>query len=249
VEIGLKDRFTQGKPLNIKEVSIMALVKSPLLSVEARGTTAGVTFTTTYAGAVAKAKPHPAGSLMGVRPRRRSIMGYLSRLWGSLSNAERQSWRDWASDHPGINKFGDPFIMSGINAFIMLNHHAIRLFGFGSENDLPPVDPPVSAIEVLSAAKGIGLAGDIDLTWTELGAGIEADTWEIQIAGPFQSEGRVEVLSRFAYVAKVAGNVLLDTISGLDVGFWYWFRARYVALDGQISAWDYAQQTPYEGGV
>lgn len=222
----------------------MALVKNPLMSVEARGTTAGVTFTSTYAGWVAKAKPHPSISIQGIRPRNRSIMGWLSRQWGLLTDAQRQSWRDWASDHPGTNKFGDPFIMQGMNAYIMLNHNVLRLFPGSTEYDLPPEDPPASSIKLLTAVSGATNPGDVDLTWTEFGAGTPGDGWEIQIAGPFQSQGRVEVYSRFAYTLKVAGDVLLATVDGLDQGFWYWFRVRFLDSFGQKTAWEYAQATP-----
>jgi len=222
----------------------MALVKNPLMSVDARGSVAGITFTKTFAGPVAKAKPIPTASIRGWRPTIRSIMGYLSRKWSTLSDIERQAWRDWASTHPGTNKFGDPFIMSGANAYVMLNSHALRLFTTGSDNDLPPELPPVSNIEWLIATTGAGVAGDIDLAWSELGVGIAADKWEVQIAGPFQSQGRVEVKSRFHYVARQAGNVMAYTAPGLTEGFWYWFRVRYVAKDGQTTAWGYSQATP-----
>jgi len=222
----------------------MALVKNPLMSYEAAGSVAGVTYSKGPGGAQAKRKPIPSASMWGMRPRIRSILGWLSRQWASLSDLQRESWRDWALDHPGSNKFGDPFIMSGANAYVMLNHAAVRLFGVGAENDLPPVDPPVSSIEKLTGITGAVSAGDVDLSWTELGTGIAGDKWEIQMAGPFQSPGRVEVMSRFAFKQDVAGNVLLDTVSGLDEGFWYWFRVRYVALDGQVTAWQYAQATP-----
>lgn len=221
----------------------MALVKNPLMSVEARGTTAGVTFTKTYAGYVAKAKPHASYSIRGWRPRIRSIIGYLSRQWGELTDGQRQSWRDWATDHPGINKFGDPFIMSGINAFVMLNHNVVRR-SQQTYNGLPPEDPPASAVNTLTVITGAVAAGDVDLAWTELGTGIVTDNWEVQIAGPFQSQGRVEVASRFAYITWIAGNILLATVSGLDEGFWYWFRVRYIAADGQDTAWVYGQATP-----
>jgi len=222
----------------------MALVKNPLMSYDAAGSVSGVTYSKGPGGNQAKRKPIPVTSTMGYRPRVRSILGWLSRIWGDLTDGQRDSWREWAIDHPASNKFGDPFIMSGSNAFVKLNHAAVRLFGVGSQNDLPPEDPPVSSIETLTGVSGSTASGDIDLSWTELGTGIAADAWEIQLAGPFQSQGRVEVMSRFAYKQKVAGNVLLDTISDLDEGFWYWSRVRYVALDGQTTAWLYAQNTP-----
>lgn len=222
----------------------MALVKNPLMSVEAAGTVAGITFAKTAAGYIAKAKPIPARSIVGWRPQIRSYIGWLSREWGRLTDAQRQSWRDWAQSHPGTNKFGDPFIMSGSNAFSKLNFHAIRFWGGAAKNDLPPSIPPLSSVESLVVVQGTTDPGDIDLTWVQQGVGIAADLWEIQIAGPFQSQGRVEVKSRFAWKTQVNGGALEVTISDLDEGFWYWLRLRYVARDGQNTAFVYGQATP-----
>ena len=225
----------------------MPVVKNPFLSTDARGSLFGLTASMSRGGNTIKKKANPSHKLEPYLNRVRAILGYLSRQWGLLTAGERASWGAWAVDHPGTDKFGDPFIMSGFNAFIMLNHHAVR-FGTGADmNRLPPEVAPVSAIDVLTAAAGALLEGDVDLSWTELGAGIAADFWEIQIAGPFQSPGRVSVSSRFHFVASVAGNVLLETIADLDVGMYYWFRVRYVAADGQKTAWGQAQATPKVG--
>lgn len=222
----------------------MALVKNPLMSLEARGTIGGITYTWSLAGWIAKSKPRPAGSIDGVRPWIRSILGWLSRQWGRLTDDQRQAWRDWALEHPGTNKFGDSFIMSGINAYIKLNHSAVRFFGANAKNALPPAIPPVSGVNYLTAVTGAGNPGEIDLTWSELGTGIAADKWEIQAAGPFQSPGRVEVEARFANISTVPGDLLLKTLPGLNEGFWYHLRVRYIALDGQTTAWNYGHATP-----
>jgi len=222
----------------------MAVVKNPFLSTDARGSLMGLTASIVRGGAVVKRKARPSTKYEPSQNRSRSILGWLSRQWGELTDEERDSWGAWAIDHPGTDKFGDPFIMSGFNAFIMLNHHAVRFGGGGAIDELPPEDPPASAIQTLVAVTGVGVAGDIDLTWIELGVGIAADYWEIQIAGPFQSKGRKSVESRFAYATFTAGNIKLATILGLDEGMWYWIRVRYVAFDGQITAWQVAQATP-----
>jgi len=174
----------------------------------------------------------------------RAILGWLSREWGQLTQGQRDSWDAWAIDHPGTDKFGDPFIMSGFNAFIMLNHTSVRMGGSAEMNVLPPEDPPEAAIDGLTVVTGATNPGEVDLTWTDLGTGNVLDYWEIQIAGPFQSAGRRAVDSRYFHKAWIAGNVMLATIAGLDEGMWYWFRVRYIAVDGQVTAWNSRQATP-----
>lgn len=199
----------------------MAKVKGPLHSDEARGSVGGITYSMSVSGPVAKTKPVPNYDYKGYKPKVRSILGYLSRQWGELTNAQRESWNAWALDHPFIDAFGDEFSGSGFNCYISLNANAVRLGGAGAENALPPVDPPPTGVETLACSAGTN-PGDLDLDWSELGTGLVTDHFEYQIAGPFQSEGRVAVESRFAYEGKVAGNVLTATVAGLDEGMWYW---------------------------
>jgi len=223
------------------------VVKNPFLSTDARGSLFGLTASFARGGNTIKKKARPSTKYEPHLNRARAIMGYLSRQWGLLTPEQRASWDEWAVDHPGTDKFGDPFIMSGFNAFIMLNHTAVRFGGGSDMQALPPEEPPPSAISVLTAAAGAGAEGDIDLTWTELGTGIATDFYEIQMAGPFQSAGRKSVKARFHFAESVAGNVLLATVSDLDVGMWYWFRVRYVDEFGQTTAWDLGQATPKVG--
>ncbi|MBA7675768.1 hypothetical protein ES703_84005 [subsurface metagenome] len=222
----------------------MPVVQGPFMSVNARGSGFGMTASVVRGGIIMKRKARPSTKYEPNQNKARSILGWLSRQWGELTTEQRDSWDAWAIDHPGTDKFGDPFIMSGFNAFIMLNHHAVTISGGEGMIELPPEDPPVSSIWELAAVTGVTNPGEVDLSWTELGAGIATDVWEIQIAGPFQSQGRKSVESRFAHDKFKMGDVLLETITGLDEGMWYWFRVRYVAADGQISAWDVKQATP-----
>lgn len=220
------------------------VVQGPFMSVNARGSGFGMTASSTRGGLIMKRKARPSTKYEPAQNRARSILGWLSRQWGELTTEQRDSWDAWAIDHPGTDKFGDPFIMSGFNAFIMLNHTAVRIRGGAGMVTLPPEDPPASAVNLLAAVTGVGAPGDVDLTWTELGAGIDTDVWEIQIAGPFQSKGRKSVEARFAHEIFVLGATLAETVNDLDEGMWYWFRVRYVAEDGQVTAWSVGQATP-----
>lgn len=222
----------------------MALVQNPFLSTDARGSLSGLTASRSRAGPVIKRKSKPPTRRGNRQPSNRSIFGWLSRQWGALTDAQRSSWKAWAATHPGTDKFGESFIMSGLNAFIQLNHVVERLYGAGEFHTLPPEDTPASSGLILTAVAGITNPGDIDLSWTEEGTGLATDLWEIWQAGPFQSPGRVEVEGMFKYIGDVAGNVLLDTIADLDEGFWYWFQIRYVDEYGQVTVWVVDQATP-----
>jgi len=225
----------------------MAVVRHPFLSTDARGSALGLTSSWVLGGNVMKRKARPSTKYEPNQNRARSILGWLSRQWGELTDDQRSSWGAWALDHPGVDKFGDPFIMSGFNAYVQLNHNAVRLDNGAAMQVLPPEDPPASAVDVLTVAAGAGLEGDVDLGWTELGTGIADDFWEVQVAGPFISKGRKSVESRFAFRESVAGNIMLLTVDGLDLDMWYWFRVRYMAADGQVTAWHVGQATPKVG--
>lgn len=222
----------------------MAVVKNPLLSTDARGSTSGITYSFSRGGNTARRKAKPAVKRGRRIPSNRSLLGYISRRWGTITNGQRAQWEAYAIEHPGTDRFGDPFIMSGINAFQMLNHPAMRTGGSTAYQVTPPALDPISAVDAFYAVTGVGNPGEIDLTWTELGAGIHTDWWEIWMAGPFQSPGRVAVNNRFSSKAYIAGNVLLNTIADLAEGFWYWFQIRYLDEYGQKTAWVQAQATP-----
>lgn len=222
----------------------MALVKNPLMSAEARGSIGGITYSMSYAGPVCKIKAHPPTRMRSLQPHNRARLGWLARQWGGLTDAQRDSWEAWAEDHPEPDRFGGTFIMSGINALCKLNYQALRLISGKTLMSLPPEDPPAASLATLTVVTGATNPGEIDLTWTHNGTGDAADVNEIQIAGPFQSPGMVEVHSRYRYRQIVAGNVLTETVGSLDEGMWYWFRVRYVDLNGQTTAFLVGQATP-----
>jgi hypothetical protein len=134
--------------------------------------------------------------------------------------------------------------MSGINAFTKLNFQAMRLFGTSAYQLVPPEDPPAASLATLTVSSGAVNPGDIDLVWTLNGSGASADKSEIQMAGPFQSQGLVEVHNQFKKVAVATGDIVAATIESLREGFWYWFRVRYVDQYGQVTAFLTGQATP-----
>lgn len=222
----------------------MAVVKDPFYSSDARGSVGGLTASMVRGGNIIKKKANPSHQYNPGQNKIRSILGWLSRQWGTLTENQRDSWGAWAIDHPGTDKFGDPFIMSGFNAFVMLNHHAVRFGGGAAMSVLPPTDPPPAALGVLQAVTGVTNPGDVDLSWTVNGQPLVGDRFEIWVAGPFQSAGRKSVESRFIYLTSEPGTGTTHTVADLDEEMWYWFRVRYTGEVGQTTAWGVRQATP-----
>lgn len=222
----------------------MARVLNPLMSGKAKGSIGGVTFAAWKGLPVVRRLPIPARRRRHTQPINRSLLGFLSREYGTLSGADRMLWETYALNHPHPDGFGGTFIMSGQNAYIRLNHSAVRLGGIGKLQTSPPTDPPPANVITLGVVTGVGVPGDIDLTWSHAGSPVTTDYNEIRQAGPFQSPARQEVHSRFKFATKLEGDDVLRTIGGLVEGAWYWFLVRYIDQFGQPTAWLTGQATP-----
>ena len=118
-----------GKQNQHKEV-IMAKFLSNIFS-EVRGSIGGVTFSMNKGVMTAKAKASPVRRMRTTQPSNRAILGYLSRQYSQLSAVNRGLWETWASNHPQTNSLGQSIILSGLQAYVMLNHVARRIGGVG----------------------------------------------------------------------------------------------------------------------
>ena len=218
----------------------MAKVLNPLMSVDARGTISGCTYSRGSTGPTVRRKGIPVRRVRTTQPYNRALLGYLSRNWSILNNSQRESWRDWAATHPKVNSMGETYQQSGFNAFVGLNAMAMRL---GATLFFTVISAPVADLQVgmatLEAVDGAAV-GVITLNWTLLGTGVAGDFIEIQTSGPYCSEGRVEI-TNYRFDKSVDGLIVTADTSVLEVLAWYWLRARYVQFDGQTSAWLYAQ--------
>lgn len=222
----------------------MARVLNPLMSEKAKGSVAGVTFASWKGLPVVRRQPIPSRRMRTTQPKNRSIMGFLSREYGTLTDAQRDLWENYALNHPRDDGFGGTFIMSGQNAYVSLNHTAVRMWLIGALMTEPPTDPPPASIYAISVVTGATDPGDIDLVWAHAGSPVVEDKNEIRIAGPFQSPARQEVHSRFRTISSTTGEVSMLTLSGLVEDTWYWINMRYVDHFGQVTAWNTGQATP-----
>jgi len=180
-------------------------------------------------------------------PRGRAIFGWLSRMYRALTPQEVGAWIAWAEAHPVTNRLGNSIVLSAIAAHQKLNNLAVR---FGDEADYsttPPVlDMPFSIMD-LTAAAGAGVEGDIDLAWTILNTGDAGDYIQVDMTPPFASDKRDLPMKFYRFLETTTGILEVLVVSDLLPGFQYYFRARYVGVDGQTSAWQFASATPKEG--
>ena len=222
----------------------MARVLNPLMSGQAKGTIGGITLSNWKGLHTARMQSIPARRLRTTQPRNRSLIGFLAREYGTTTDGQRDLWETYALNHPHPDGFGGTFIMSGQNAYVMLNHTAIRLGGITKLQVTPPTDPPPATIENFIVTTGVGNPGEIDIDWTLAGTPVATDHYELRIAGPFQSPARQEVQSRFRFIRGGAGDVITYTLDGLVEDTWYWVNGRYVDEFGQTTAWHTGQATP-----
>lgn len=214
----------------------MAVVLNPLMSEQVRGTASGLTFRRWRGLDVVSRKGTPVRRARGFQSRNRSLLGFLAREWGDLTDVQREAWRDYAANHPRPDGFGGTFQMTGEQAYISLNHGAVRLWGMSHLQTDPPVADPVASIDNVTAVTGAA-PGSIDVTWTQFGTGLVADFCDVWVSRPYISPGRVEVHEQYHHDLAVAGNILLGTVDGLQEGAWYWVKVSYIDQYGQRTAW------------
>lgn len=218
----------------------MAKVIGPLHSDHVKGSMSGLQFSEYRGMAVCKRKLRPVLRATTVQASNRAIVGWLSTAWGLEDPADRAMWDIWAQNHPKPNGFGGNFQLDGNQAYMMLNHTAVRLGGEVAKQSQPPVADVSPRIDTLTATGG-GAVGEIDLVWTVFGTGLAADFCEVLCTGAFESAGRRAVLTKLKFNQSVAGNVATAKVTGLQPGKWHWLAVRYVSADGQTTVPQYIQ--------
>ena len=51
----------------------------------------------------------------------RNLFGVISRMWGTLTQAQRDAWKTWGAENPKTDQFGDSRPLTGRQAFISAN--------------------------------------------------------------------------------------------------------------------------------
>lgn len=79
----------------------------------------------------------------------RSIFGVISRMWGGLTEAQKEAWKNFGAAHPKTDQFGDSRPLTGRQAFISVNSN---LQTIGN----PPLSSPLFTRFVFPSITGFG---------------------------------------------------------------------------------------------
>jgi hypothetical protein len=95
-----------------------------------RGSLNGTVFSRNRAGAYVRTKVSPVQPLSEFSTVARGIFGNIAKAWaGTLDQAQRDLWTQYAADHPYTNVFGDNIILSGIAIFQAINRSILQIGG------------------------------------------------------------------------------------------------------------------------
>lgn len=121
----------------------MALVKFSALVADVSGAIGGVIFSRNRSGATVRNKTVPTSPITAASSAVKAAFGFLSALWRSLSEAQRQSWQNAVENFPYSNKLGEARLYSGQQLYMKLNR-VIQVVGGNLLETAPaPVALPV----------------------------------------------------------------------------------------------------------
>lgn len=110
-------------------------------------------------------------------------MATVSRLWGGLTDAQRDAWRTWAGQNKVTDRLGRQIVLGGNAAFNMLN---VRLLASGDSTiDVPPIAAAPDPVTLSSDTWDIG-AGNCQVATapSPLGANLRAWVWGAVLDSP-----------------------------------------------------------------
>jgi len=200
----------------------MAIVKGPMMSLDASGSLAGAVVFSKWKGRnYVRQLVTPANPRSGSQTGFRASMKFLAQIWASLTDANHATWEDRASD----------MIVSPFNAFTSYNQLRWRNFLTPTQED-----PAAELSTPATAPTGAAVAGVRMATVTLTDSGTAPD-WGYLLfrsTGTAFTPGISNAIALFPW--DVAGaTVYIDT--PLDPGTYY-YRSRGFNDDGIAGALD-----------
>ena len=87
----------------------------------------------------------------------RNLFGAVSRMWGNLTQAQRDAWKTWGAENPKTDQFGDSRPLTGRQAFISANSNLQSV-------SLGTLTEPVFSLIPFPII--LGISGEINFTTT-----------------------------------------------------------------------------------
>jgi hypothetical protein len=207
----------------------MAVVTNPLMSSEARGKVGGLQLNTWRGRAYVKANTSPAQPRSSLQLKIRAWSTQLVRAWQSLTQSARDSWNQYAADHPAVDWTGNPKRLTGLNWWVR-NNIAAWMAGQTGYVSVPTVPAPDTPSDFAAA----GGAGQIVTTWTDP-AGDPAHL-DIFSFGP-HSAGLNGKIEKARHKAMANASTETETITGLLAGTYTLFARVIDDNTGLTGVW------------
>ncbi len=213
----------------------MARVINPIGSAEVRGKVGAQQFSNCRAGQVVKVNSGPRKYDTLAQEHVRAHTKALTIEWQALSSSQRQTWNQWALEHPVIDRLGQVIHLSGYNWYCRANW--IRNFGGRASHSVPIVNRPPQEPQNFAAAGGVG---QCTLTWSDP-PWLQATTTNIWFAktGPV-SKGKAGDITHAIYYNRRTFANHSYTPTGLLPGRYHWWAKTQIYEMSQTSNWVYA---------
>jgi len=213
----------------------MAVVKGPALSIDASGNVGSICYAKWRGLQIARASwsgdPTPTQLQTDQKDR---VVEACAAWSGTLTDLERQSWREAARDQIRMSRVKTPYIPTGYQYFVGLSVQLLRQ-GM-SIKTLPPVAKESFIFEYITANQlGTNNALRTRFEGREPSSPmtIQGEDW---MAGPFANGGYHPQPYDYRFVefrSITSGNLY----SGLEVEKYYWFKMRWIDESGRVGNW------------
>lgn len=123
----------------------MALIRTGSIVTDIRGSVGTDTYARNASGLYVRNRTFPDQTESDERPKRQAAMTLLSQAWsGTLTEAQRLTWRTYAARHPMPNRLGELRYLDGLRHFIRCNAQHYRITEGITHLTAPP-GPPTHA--------------------------------------------------------------------------------------------------------
>ena len=194
----------------------MALITPGPMIGEASGRIGGTIFSHNRGGMYVRNGVIPTKVTSPYTDEVRNVLTSCARSWASISDSERQAWREYCVDHPVVNRLGQKKTLSGHMAFNAVN---ARLLQSGDSiihvPSIAAAPAPLTSLSlVVDTTPGSAV---LTILPTPIGANNRLWTWAVAIGSP----GVGYYANKWRLVNKSAKNqaTALDIWSDLEDRF------------------------------
>lgn len=209
-----------------------------ILDVPQSGSSAGTTSSRNRYGQYRRTRAVPVNVNSTAQQAARTNLSDMSAAWRGLTDVQRAAWASWADANPRVDSLGQSVTLSGHQAFVGVNS---ALLNSGQATvDTPssaaPPDAPTRGTTTITAA-GLSIVFGANPVPADMALVIESSP-PMSAGRKFNGDFRV-VKVRAAAAASTLLKADMEAKYGtLAADQKFFVRARYVAEDGTVSAFE-----------